>query len=476
MCSSCGDFNNGFNQRWFNQCSQCCEDWCGRHSRVAVLYAHTEKTGGTSIECATKSLSDRGIWLNLGHTDQRAVSACHIRGCSGAKVVVSVRDPFSFYVSRFKYARTMREQGNNGDDLWNFLAGRPQLAASLDNFEDFLTALTTEPSLDMFTQRYILRRSLGQPYQYDEVLHTENLSDEYNELIARLGLDGEQLQHRNPSSSLSHLLPDGVASEAHLWTCAMIDVVNERDAEIFDHFGYTRAPSCPPSPPFLPPIAPPNPLPPPPRRVPAKPPPSPKLPPPPAWPVSTSPSPASPASQGSLPALAVDDAAPAAIMVQPVAEPIGRSGAAASIAVGLAACLLVGLGLITAGLLLLRRSRGWVRSRGPPERATGDDDDDDRAGGVDATRDGGCGKVLHEAEDVHELAPTSIPRNRLPMQLRWDHDDTEDDSVGLATIATRTRDEVAMWVAPASSERLGGRAKATSAGRTKPGMASFDLD
>jgi len=68
---------------------------------------HVEKTGGSSVECATStSLVPDGLWSNLGHPIYGAVDMCR-RKCTfngvQPELIISIREPYSWYRSLFTY-------------------------------------------------------------------------------------------------------------------------------------------------------------------------------------------------------------------------------------------------------------------------------------------------------------------------------------------------------------------------------------
>jgi hypothetical protein len=72
-----------------------------------IFYLHTEKTGGTAIECAVQPLVAQQRWTNLGHSTLSHLQHCRQRcGPPGASVVViSVRQPHMYYKSMWEYSR-----------------------------------------------------------------------------------------------------------------------------------------------------------------------------------------------------------------------------------------------------------------------------------------------------------------------------------------------------------------------------------
>ena len=99
-----------------NACNKC-HDWPAVGQRVDrlanasnggggfksahMLYLHTQKTGGSTLECATEGNPLSVRWTNMGHTNRLAVDSCIERctfgkGTLPPKVVVMVRDPYSF--------------------------------------------------------------------------------------------------------------------------------------------------------------------------------------------------------------------------------------------------------------------------------------------------------------------------------------------------------------------------------------------
>ena len=76
--------------------------------RPHLLYMHTEKTGGSTIECATEGqdMVNQGVFTNLGHTNKVVVDGCK-ESCSHkgvlAQTVISIREPYSWWRSLYTY-------------------------------------------------------------------------------------------------------------------------------------------------------------------------------------------------------------------------------------------------------------------------------------------------------------------------------------------------------------------------------------
>ena len=101
-----------------------------------VTYWHVEKTGGSAIECATQQWQVEGYWDNMGHTsNRRAGSACQQR-CDAAGVrvanVISVREPYAYWESVYKYAWLSWKAGNEDSAVTYYLRRRGQLAVLAD--------------------------------------------------------------------------------------------------------------------------------------------------------------------------------------------------------------------------------------------------------------------------------------------------------------------------------------------------------
>lgn len=87
--------------------------------RAHLLYLHVEKTGGSSIECATQHqfLVERGFFTNLGHTSRSVADGC--RGTCAhegerARTVITVREPYAWWRSLYTVSeQTKRHNGRH---------------------------------------------------------------------------------------------------------------------------------------------------------------------------------------------------------------------------------------------------------------------------------------------------------------------------------------------------------------------------
>ena len=82
--------------------SSCCEGCTGRSN---LYYAHVEKTGGSSLECAMKPFIATGRMISMGHSVEgpEGLARCRTQ-CGKAPLAISVRDPYSCHEALFKYA------------------------------------------------------------------------------------------------------------------------------------------------------------------------------------------------------------------------------------------------------------------------------------------------------------------------------------------------------------------------------------
>lgn len=267
--------NSSFFKPWPGQPAApsqfCTEHWCGRGccarceqraQRPRVLFAHTEKTGGSAVECATVDLALQGAWLNMGHTTAGALRWC-ARKCAarpaptpqGIPLAISVRDPYTYYQSSYAYTRqAARDPATLSYCYWllnasvfergnPYAVGTPRSPlASFDNFVRWVTSNET-----MLTQSWRVARACGQPCARAHVLRTEHLEADLNTALQRAGIRVGPLRlprHNVAAADVRVQQSQGGAGAAAggrvVWTCASLELVNAAEASIFDQFGYAR--------------------------------------------------------------------------------------------------------------------------------------------------------------------------------------------------------------------------------------------
>ena len=167
-------------------CNNCPQRIAAGNATAHVLFLHTEKTGGSSVECATAgnaSLYAHGFWTNMGHTTRNDVAHCRER-CkphampSGARraplIVLSVREPYHYYRSLYSSA----------------FAGRSSHVHTRLRFEPFMAHYVNSsgPRGENFAQSMMLRRACGEPCAFDHLLRTERLDETWRALLLVSGI------------------------------------------------------------------------------------------------------------------------------------------------------------------------------------------------------------------------------------------------------------------------------------------------
>jgi len=157
---------------------------------------HVEKTGGSSVECATvRTLVQAGVWTNMGHTDQGAVSACAHR-CPERQTftVISIRDPYAYWASVYRYARFNRAAAAPSPGDMNFEQYIAWMAGEEQKPWWRRTPIRGSPA---WSQSVRVRRACGEPCTPDFVLHTESLADDWAALLDTLQVPRYPLPHTN---------------------------------------------------------------------------------------------------------------------------------------------------------------------------------------------------------------------------------------------------------------------------------------
>jgi len=239
----------------------CTSHWCGTSCdgcmscspAARVLYLHTEKTGGTSVECATqRTLVAAGLWTNMGHAEMWAVQRC-IAACPGREsiIVLSVREPYSYWRSVYRYA--VRGVAT---------AVHPPLWAQANITAFVAWAAPHERAKQVAkkqSQTARVQRACGDPCAYDLLLRTETLERDWENMLRILQLPPMTLPrlNANPLGGETHVGTgiDGATQTASrlqagaagpdsklAFTAEAIVLINEMESWLFETFGYDQLP------------------------------------------------------------------------------------------------------------------------------------------------------------------------------------------------------------------------------------------
>ena len=209
--------------------------------RPHLLYAHVEKTGGSSVECAAQGMVRDGLWTNLGHTTIADVVTC--RGLCGhggvrPQTVVSVREPYSYWKSLDAYAHfghhsALKTHKSFAGFMEDARAVGERLAAG--DIPTVDVAHLNDPGVHLpnkvWFQSECIKRSCGRPCDADHYLRTEVLDRDWCDLLRRLDL---------PSVALPHANVLRVPNVQTVFSAAIVDVIHTYDAPMFDEFHYLR--------------------------------------------------------------------------------------------------------------------------------------------------------------------------------------------------------------------------------------------
>lgn len=166
----------------------------------------------------------------MGHTTWHG----HIEWCSerctfhgvAPQVVVSVRNPYSYWRSLFTYA-------------WVGIGSNLAIPDGVSTFGGFVQwadeqARATDNDMFALSMSFALLLACGRPCRYDYVLHTETLSSDWLHLLTTLELPLVALPHSNPTQLQSRPPPPTV------FTNEVRAVIHRLERSVFDEFGYER--------------------------------------------------------------------------------------------------------------------------------------------------------------------------------------------------------------------------------------------
>ena len=246
-----------------HQCGQhlggCCPRACNS-DKPHYVFMHVEKTGGSSIECALQSAADNDVVDLIGHSNSSVAYACQSRCRSSRTIrILSVRNPFSYWKSVYYYAWECignrcpsQERARLVKDEASGVSNDFSSKGVLSSFESFLRFVSKSPRWKHMTQSERIRNKCGRPCHYDELLHTESLSEDWTSLVQRNpGLPKVALPLVNEGANSSRH-PWGPPPTA-LYTPRLIALVRELEAYVIQVFNYQSYPweKGPPAPPKL---------------------------------------------------------------------------------------------------------------------------------------------------------------------------------------------------------------------------------
>lgn len=252
--------SDGFCSEHFMRMNAChkCNDWAavaqranqlansseghGAFKSAHMLYLHAQKTGGSTLECATEGNPLAVRWTNMGHTSRAAVDNCIERCTFGEgkippKVVVMVREPYSFWSSRYLFAKACVHAASCTG--WFGITSFLQFLQFIENRGNFVPPDPPNASWvagrarsPWEPQSFIMEEQCGKPCKYDYLLHTETMQEDWIKLMDKMGEPRTLLPHDvNPSKGAPELVE---------FDDAALDIIHRIDANMFEEWGYKK--------------------------------------------------------------------------------------------------------------------------------------------------------------------------------------------------------------------------------------------
>ena len=216
-----------------HSCGFRCCNGC-KTNAVRLYFSHVQKTGGSAVECAVESLVRHGVLISLGHSSILALKHCRDR-CGHAPLAVSVRDPYAYHESLYRYVH----RGVNSDlaeHLWWRGLWRDSARSPLHSFGRWVQFVTTNATT--FTQSARIRKACGSPCAYDFALRTEHLEGDLNLALRRTNVTRRYV--RLPRVNVAPT--NGTEVPAIAWTRELRSVIEAVEQPLFAEFGYLRIP------------------------------------------------------------------------------------------------------------------------------------------------------------------------------------------------------------------------------------------
>lgn len=229
-----------------------------------MIYMHVEKTGGSAVECAWQQAARQGYVDLLGHSPAFEYETCASRCAVPTKKVITVREPYGYWASVYRYTwRCIFGACSSGystfivEDTNYSAVVLPNQKGALSSFDAFLEyAAGSVEWRRCCSLTSLMQAKCGQPplteaglnltmdpsqymCDYDELLHTETLTDDWASLLRRYpGLPQVALPRINEDSSYADH-PWGEPPNA-TYTPHTQRLVQHLDSWIFDYFDYPR--------------------------------------------------------------------------------------------------------------------------------------------------------------------------------------------------------------------------------------------